>query len=163
WNLRELARHYRDFLAGFGRLRPAAGEPTLRAQLRLVHEWRRFPFLDPQLPAELLPPDWIGRRAGVLFRDRHRAWHAEAQPARGVAGGGGAGVAGLARRRPGGRRPAGRLTARPQLRPPRADRYGVQTAADGGPDMILGGWAGALRARLRPVRPRGEGALRRVC
>jgi len=44
-----------------------------------VHEWRRFPFLDPQLPAELLPPQWIGARAAAVFHDRHAAWHDKAQ------------------------------------------------------------------------------------
>jgi phenylacetic acid degradation operon negative regulatory protein len=49
------------------------------AQVRLVHEWRRFPFLDPQLPAELLPPQWIGARAASVFHERHTAWHDSAQ------------------------------------------------------------------------------------
>jgi phenylacetic acid degradation operon negative regulatory protein len=79
WNLRELAEHYRAFLDEFAAARPAPGAETLLTQVRLVHEWRRFPFLDPQLPAELLPPDWIGTGAGVLFRELHAAWHGEAQ------------------------------------------------------------------------------------
>jgi phenylacetic acid degradation operon negative regulatory protein len=84
WNLRGVADRYAAFLAEFGRAEyegaaPAPGEPTLLAQIRLVHEWRRFPFLDPQLPAELLPPDWIGARAAALFRQRHGRWHAGAQ------------------------------------------------------------------------------------
>jgi len=79
WDLRDIAGHYRAFLAEFAERRPAPGRETMLAQLRLVHEWRRFPFLDPQLPAELLPPDWIGIRAAALFRDLHAAWHAEAQ------------------------------------------------------------------------------------
>jgi phenylacetic acid degradation operon negative regulatory protein len=79
WNLADLAERYRRFLAEFARARPAPGEQTLLTQLRLVHEWRRFPFLDPQLPAELLPPKWIGRRAGAVFRERHQSWHADAQ------------------------------------------------------------------------------------
>jgi phenylacetic acid degradation operon negative regulatory protein len=29
--------------------------------------WRRLPFLDPGLPAELLPPQWHGQRAAELF------------------------------------------------------------------------------------------------
>jgi phenylacetic acid degradation operon negative regulatory protein len=79
WNLRQLAQHYQAFLDEFADAHPAPGEETLLTQVRLVHEWRRFPFLDPQLPSELLPPDWIGTRAGVLFRQLHAAWHGEAQ------------------------------------------------------------------------------------
>jgi phenylacetic acid degradation operon negative regulatory protein len=79
WDLDELADRYQAFLDEFAGARPAPGEPTLLAQARLVHEWRRFPFLDPRLPAELLPPDWIGLRAGRLFRKLHDGWHGEAQ------------------------------------------------------------------------------------
>ena len=32
-----------------------------------MHAWRRFPFLDPKLPAELLPAEWAGARAAALF------------------------------------------------------------------------------------------------
>jgi phenylacetic acid degradation operon negative regulatory protein len=79
WDLGELAGRYRSFLDEFAATRPAPGAPTLVAQARLVHQWRRFPFLDPQLPAELLPNDWIGVRAGLRFRELHARWHAEAQ------------------------------------------------------------------------------------
>jgi phenylacetic acid degradation operon negative regulatory protein len=34
---------------------------------RLVHEWRRFLFLDPALPDEVLPAGWPGHRAAQLF------------------------------------------------------------------------------------------------
>jgi phenylacetic acid degradation operon negative regulatory protein len=78
WNLSDLASRYGDFLDEFARLRPVAGDHML-AQIRLVHEWRRFPFLDPQLPPELLPPQWIGTRAAALFHERHAAWHDAAQ------------------------------------------------------------------------------------
>ncbi len=37
----------------------------------LVHEFRKFPYLDPQLPAELLPADWRGDEAVKLFRQYH--------------------------------------------------------------------------------------------
>jgi phenylacetic acid degradation operon negative regulatory protein len=33
-----------------------------------VHEWRKFLFIDPGLPAELLPPDWPGTVAAVSFQ-----------------------------------------------------------------------------------------------
>jgi phenylacetic acid degradation operon negative regulatory protein len=34
---------------------------------RLVHEWRKFLFLDPGLPDAVLPPGWPGHRAARLF------------------------------------------------------------------------------------------------
>ena len=79
WNLDDLAARYRAFVREFAGLRPGPGKRCLLAQIRLVHEWRRFPFLDPQLPAELLPPQWIGARAAAVFHDRHTAWHDPAQ------------------------------------------------------------------------------------
>jgi len=41
-----------------------------------VHEWRRFPFLDPQLPRALLPPGWSGSKAAELFHRKHAEWDA---------------------------------------------------------------------------------------
>ncbi len=58
---------------------PATGEAALRAQTRLVHEWRRFPFLDPRLPVQLLPENWSGVKAADLFHARHADWHPAAQ------------------------------------------------------------------------------------
>lgn len=78
WDLGELAAGYQRFITEFGRLAPRSPDATLRAQTRLVHEWRRFPFLDPQLPTDLLPDNWIGTRAAALFADRHTAWRAVA-------------------------------------------------------------------------------------
>ncbi|HEV2451504.1 MAG TPA: PaaX family transcriptional regulator C-terminal domain-containing protein [Streptosporangiaceae bacterium] len=40
----------------------------------LVHAWRRFPFLDPGLPAELLPARWSGVTAAELFTRLHTRW-----------------------------------------------------------------------------------------
>jgi phenylacetic acid degradation operon negative regulatory protein len=75
WDLTALGRSYEAFLADFGRLEPAGGAATLHAQARLVHEWRRFPFLDPQLPQKLLPANWSGSKAAELFHRRHAEWH----------------------------------------------------------------------------------------
>ena len=35
----------------------------------LVHEWRKFLFTDPGLPAELLPGDWVGHEATKFFAE----------------------------------------------------------------------------------------------
>nr|WP_089310238.1 PaaX family transcriptional regulator C-terminal domain-containing protein [Actinomadura mexicana] len=29
--------------------------------MRLIHDYRHFPFRDPDLPTELLPAGWLGR------------------------------------------------------------------------------------------------------
>jgi phenylacetic acid degradation operon negative regulatory protein len=79
WNLAAVAQRYQQFIVEFAGLRPNAGRETMLTQIRLVHEWRRFPFLDPQLPAELLPPNWIGRRAASLFAEQHARWNKQAQ------------------------------------------------------------------------------------
>lgn len=79
WDLTELKDRYEDFIDRFTGLRPAGGQAVLRAQTELVHEWRRFPFLDPQLPAELLPAKWSGTKAAELFHHKHVDWRPEAQ------------------------------------------------------------------------------------
>jgi phenylacetic acid degradation operon negative regulatory protein len=79
WDLAAVAAAYRDFIASFGRLRPDSPEAIFRAQTQLVHEWRKFPFLDPDLPADMLPAAWPRKRAHDLFGERHGQWHAAAQ------------------------------------------------------------------------------------
>ena len=37
----------------------------------LMHEYRRFPFVDPELPRQLLPDDWHGAEAAQLFQAYH--------------------------------------------------------------------------------------------
>ena len=79
WDLEAVAAAYRDFVARFGRLRPKTPEAVFRAQTQLVHEWRKFPFLDPDLPEAMLPVGWPRAHALVVFRNRHESWHAPAQ------------------------------------------------------------------------------------
>jgi phenylacetic acid degradation operon negative regulatory protein len=79
WDLDAVARRYEKFAGTFAGLRPAAADELFVAQTTLVHEWRRFPFLDPQLPAELLPAEWIGASAAQLFHKRHAEWRSGAQ------------------------------------------------------------------------------------
>jgi phenylacetic acid degradation operon negative regulatory protein len=76
WDLAAVEREYEQFIAAF------SGRPdgdVLARQVSLVHAWRRFPAIDPALPAELLPQHWSGRAASVLFARRHAEW---AGPAR---------------------------------------------------------------------------------
>jgi phenylacetic acid degradation operon negative regulatory protein len=74
WDLRAVEARYTEFITGFAGLRPVTDAETLTAQTLLVHEWRRFPFLDPRLPRDLLPPGWPGAEAAALFSARHATW-----------------------------------------------------------------------------------------
>ncbi|WP_020669874.1 PaaX family transcriptional regulator [Amycolatopsis nigrescens] len=79
WNLDELGAKYDEFTDAFAELDPGSGDAAFLAQTRLVHAWRRFPFLDPRLPAELLPQPWSGDKAARLFHQKHIEWHDAAQ------------------------------------------------------------------------------------
>jgi len=74
WDLDDLADQYRAFDERFRRRSPTGEEAQLTALVELVHAWRRFPFVDPEIPDRLLPRTWPGRRAKALFDDRHAAW-----------------------------------------------------------------------------------------
>lgn len=79
WDLGEVAVEYRSFIERFRSLRPKSSEQKFRAQTELVNGWRRFPFLDPELPERYLPSRWPRTRAVEVFEDRHAAWEAGAQ------------------------------------------------------------------------------------
>jgi phenylacetic acid degradation operon negative regulatory protein len=79
WDLEAVADAYRAFAARFGRMRPRGPEAAFRAQTQLVHEWRKFPFLDPDLPDGMLPARWPRRRAHDLFHERHGQWQDDAR------------------------------------------------------------------------------------
>jgi phenylacetic acid degradation operon negative regulatory protein len=71
WNLAEIEQAYEEFIGQFAR--QPSPDPLVRIT-RLVHAWRRLPLIDPALPAELLPPRWIGARAAKLFGRQHARW-----------------------------------------------------------------------------------------
>lgn len=75
WDLAMLGRSYEDFIAAFSAASP---HDSLAATIGLVHAWRRFPWTDPDLPSDLLPPGWPRPRAAALFRRRHAQWAAAA-------------------------------------------------------------------------------------
>jgi phenylacetic acid degradation operon negative regulatory protein len=74
WDLDDVRQQYDAFISDFGGICPSSDEAVFRAQTLLVHAWRRFPFLDPDLPAELLPAGWPRRQAHELFVGRHARW-----------------------------------------------------------------------------------------
>jgi phenylacetic acid degradation operon negative regulatory protein len=74
WNADELTRRYRAFVEAFGSHADAERDglddrEAFLVRTRLVHAFRRFPFLDPGLPDELLPTDGHRTRAVRLFQD----------------------------------------------------------------------------------------------
>jgi len=75
WDLPAIEQQYEAFLAEFESA--VAADPLTRL-IELVHAWRRFPSIDPGLPAELLPGGWSGARAARLFAARHATWSAGA-------------------------------------------------------------------------------------
>lgn len=79
WDLPGTADHYHGFIADFKALRPRTPQATFVAQTTMVHAWRKFPFVDPELPDELLPRGWPRNAARRLFRDRHERWQDAAE------------------------------------------------------------------------------------
>jgi phenylacetic acid degradation operon negative regulatory protein len=85
WDLAALDRDYRALLDRY-RPRLAAyrageirGAQALAERMRLIHDYRLFPFRDPDLPPELLPAGWSGRTAHELFLEAHGLLRAEAE------------------------------------------------------------------------------------
>lgn len=74
WDLEALRSAYDEFLSAHRpvlarwrrRARPRDAE-AFADYVRALTQWRRLPYLDPGLPAELLPRDWHGRQAADLF------------------------------------------------------------------------------------------------
>lgn len=79
WSLDGVVGAYRHFIESFRGLVALSDEEAFANQVRLVQAWRRFPFLDPQLPEELLAADWPGHRARSTFDDCHERWRSGAQ------------------------------------------------------------------------------------
>ncbi len=74
WDLDELASLYAEFIRWcepvvqrWARGRRPEGNAAFVDYTLSVYHWRKFPYLDPGLPAELLPADWPGYRAAELF------------------------------------------------------------------------------------------------
>jgi phenylacetic acid degradation operon negative regulatory protein len=79
WDLDAVREQYDDFISRFTRTRPTRPADCFRELTVMVHAWRKFPFLDPDLPESLLPSKWPRARAHALFDDRHERWSAVAR------------------------------------------------------------------------------------
>ncbi len=82
WNLPAINDAYRAFLnrwdLGLEKFRETGGqhlseEECFVERYLLTLAYDRFPLVDPGLPRELLPPGWLGERAGAVFREYHQA------------------------------------------------------------------------------------------
>jgi phenylacetic acid degradation operon negative regulatory protein len=88
WDLDELESRYQAFLLTYepalrrwessgsawgpvgsvgGLVSSEEGREAFADYVRALTDWRRLPYSDPGLPAELLPPGWIGLRAAEAF------------------------------------------------------------------------------------------------
>jgi phenylacetic acid degradation operon negative regulatory protein len=75
WDLDDLAGRYRAFVAEFGGhdLAGLTDRQALLLRTRLTHTFRQFPFLDPELPAGLVPAPAHRADAVLLFHDLYTA------------------------------------------------------------------------------------------
>ena len=76
WPLERLAGSYRAFADRWSGVadKLAVGMSDSRAfvlRFWLIHEYQRFFLEDPDLPSELVPPDWPGRVVAGLFESLH--------------------------------------------------------------------------------------------
>jgi len=82
WDLKLLNKKYEDFINKY-RPRLEAYQSRLQegeeisprdcfvARFELIHEYRRFPFFDPDIPVELLPANWPRLSAAGIFHTYH--------------------------------------------------------------------------------------------
>jgi phenylacetic acid degradation operon negative regulatory protein len=74
WDLDEVEVRYHQFLDEVAPVSPGTDLEAFVARVHLVEAWRRFPFVDPDLPPELLDHDWPGHRAADTFHRQHGRW-----------------------------------------------------------------------------------------
>jgi len=82
WDLGKIHQKYADFLTEYrpkleGHLKRLQAGETIApsecfvARFNLIHEYRKLPFFDPDLPLELLPENWLRPQAAALFDEYH--------------------------------------------------------------------------------------------
>ncbi|WP_347552790.1 phenylacetic acid degradation operon negative regulatory protein PaaX [Pseudalkalibacillus hwajinpoensis] len=82
WDLNDISEKYREFIKTYSERyvvdrskiekgKMSDGECFVE-RARLVHEYRKFLFVDPGLPPELLPHEWPGEHAAMLFSDYYK-------------------------------------------------------------------------------------------
>lgn len=80
WDTQAIAAQYREFVARYeprlARERATGqltDEAAFRERLWLVHDYRKFTYVDPGLPSELVPAHWPGTTAAAVFREYRAA------------------------------------------------------------------------------------------
>lgn len=80
WDLEAIASAYREFIQYYEprlvREHERGGlsdEEAFVERLWLVHDYRKFTYVDPGLPSTLLPAHWPGTTAAALFREYYAA------------------------------------------------------------------------------------------
>ncbi|MED1791798.1 phenylacetic acid degradation operon negative regulatory protein PaaX [Brevibacillus nitrificans] len=80
WNIDEINAKYKEFIDSYQaeyeeleeRIRQKKEVPDSLCfvnKTKLVHQYRKFLFIDPDLPQELLPELWLGKEADKLFQN----------------------------------------------------------------------------------------------
>jgi phenylacetic acid degradation operon negative regulatory protein len=82
WDLQEINTKYEQFIATYSQKYVIDKNKIAKSEMtdaecfvertKLVHEFRKFLFVDPGLPEELLPNKWLGDHAAQLFSDYYR-------------------------------------------------------------------------------------------
>ncbi|MDQ0163008.1 phenylacetic acid degradation operon negative regulatory protein PaaX [Bacillus alveayuensis] len=82
WQLEEIEKKYDEFISTYGKHyiihESIINEGKMTdaecfvERTKLVHEYRKFLFIDPGLPKELLPPLWSGNHAAHLFSQYYK-------------------------------------------------------------------------------------------
>jgi phenylacetic acid degradation operon negative regulatory protein len=82
WNIDEINQKYQEFISEYSQKYVIDRNKILKGQMtdaecfvertKLVHEYRKFLFVDPGLPEELLPEKWLGGHAASLFSEYYK-------------------------------------------------------------------------------------------
>src|SRR5699024_10679868 len=82
WNIDEINAKYEEFISTHSANYVIAKDKIDNKEMtqaecfveraKLVHEYRKFLFIDPGLPDELLPEKWLGTKASNLFREYYK-------------------------------------------------------------------------------------------
>jgi phenylacetic acid degradation operon negative regulatory protein len=82
WDINRIHKRYADFITEHRRKldeykkRLKNGKSIYPSEyfaerFMLIHEYRRLPYIDPDLPEELLPKNWLRSEASALFTEYH--------------------------------------------------------------------------------------------
>ena len=74
WDLGTAAAAHEAFLEEFEHVVPSTESEAFALRTRMAHEWRHLLSVDPSLPLELLPADWVGTRARQVFQQQFSQW-----------------------------------------------------------------------------------------